>query len=82
MNKRNAPWMSALAMLLGITLHAGDIAGDWQATLKTGLQDLRVVLVIDKSADGKWNSTFGSIDQSPAGPPALLLTQSVCKAQI
>ena len=63
--KRNAIWIGALAMLFGTTLPAQDIAGDWQGTLKAGPQELRVVLAIDKSADGKWNGTFSSIDQSP-----------------
>jgi len=63
--KRNAIWIGALAMLFGTTLPAQDIAGEWQGTLKAGPQELRVVLAIDRSADGKWNATFGSIDQSP-----------------
>jgi non-heme chloroperoxidase len=63
--RRNAIWIGALAMLFGTTLPAQDIAGDWQGTLKAGPQELRVVLAIDKSADGKWNATFRSIDQSP-----------------
>src|SRR5580704_7262609 len=57
--------IGGVAMLLGPVLHAQDIAGDWQGTLKAGPQELRVVLAIDKSADGKWNATFSSIDQSP-----------------
>lgn len=61
----NSVWVSALAMLFGLTLPAQDIAGDWQGTLKVGSQELRLVLTIDKSPDGKWNATFGSIDQSP-----------------
>jgi pimeloyl-ACP methyl ester carboxylesterase len=52
-------------MLFATTLPAQDIAGDWQGTLKAGPQELRVVLAIDESADGKWNATFSSIDQSP-----------------
>lgn len=65
MMKRYAMWVGALAMLFGTTLSAQDIAGDWQGTLKAGSQELRVLLAIDKSADGKWNATFRSIDQSP-----------------
>ena len=63
--RRNAIWIGALAILFRTTLPAQDIAGDWQGTLKAGPQELRVVLTIDKSADGKWNGTFSSIDQSP-----------------
>jgi hypothetical protein len=63
--RRSAIWFGVLAMLFGATLSAQDIAGDWQGTLKAGPQELRVVLAIDKSADGKWNATFSSIDQNP-----------------
>jgi non-heme chloroperoxidase len=65
MMRRNAISVGTLAMLFGTTLFAQDIAGDWQGTLKAGPQELRLVLAIDKSADGKWNATFSSIDQSP-----------------
>ncbi len=54
-----------LAMMFAKTLPAQIIAGDWQGTLKAGSQEIRLVLAIDKSADGKWEGTFGSIDQSP-----------------
>ncbi len=65
MMRKNAIWVSALAMLFGTNLAAQDIAGDWQGTLKAGPQELRLVLTINKSADRKWNGTFSSIDQSP-----------------
>src|ERR1700724_2960966 len=61
----------------GTTLFAQDIAGEWQGTLKAGPQELRLVLAIDKSADGKWQATFRSIDQSPdwgAGTPVDSIT--------
>jgi hypothetical protein len=60
--KRSAIWIGALAMLFGTTLPAQNIAGDWQGTLKAGPQEIRLVLAIDKSADGKWYGTFSSID--------------------
>jgi hypothetical protein len=63
--KKSATWVGALAMLYGTTLPAQNIAGDWQGTLKVGTRELRLVLAIDKSADGKWVATFSSIDQSP-----------------
>ena len=63
--KSNAIWIGALATMFGTTLVAQNIAGDWQGTLKAGNQELRVVVAIDKSAEGNWNGTFGSIDQSP-----------------
>ena len=63
--KQSAIWVGAFAMLFGPTLPAQNIAGDWQGTLKAGPQEIRLVLAIDKSADGKWDGTFSSIDQSP-----------------
>lgn len=65
MKKATVILTGVLAMLLGTTLPAQNIAGDWQGTLQAGIQELRVVVTIGKSAEGKWNGTFGSIDQSP-----------------
>jgi non-heme chloroperoxidase len=62
---RLATCAGALAMLFGTTLPAQNLAGDWQGTLKAGTQELRLVLAVDKSGDGKWGATFGSIDQMP-----------------
>ena len=63
--KKSAIWGGTLAILLGTTLQAQNMAGDWQGTLKAGSQEIRLVLAINPSADGKWDGTFGSIDQSP-----------------
>jgi non-heme chloroperoxidase len=54
------------ALLLGGTLYAQDIAGDWQGTLKTGA-GLRVILHIAKGDNGGWNAMLYSIDQGPDG---------------
>lgn len=62
---KTATLVGALAMLFGTTLPAQNLAGEWQGTLKAGSQEIRVVLAIDKSADGKWVGTFTSPDQSP-----------------
>jgi hypothetical protein len=51
--KKSAIGAGALAMLFGATLPAQNLAGEWQGTLKAGPQEIRVVLAIDKSADGK-----------------------------
>ena len=64
--KRNTILVGALAMLFATApLPAQEIAGDWPGTLKVGPQELRLVISIDIAADGKWNATFSSIDQSP-----------------
>jgi non-heme chloroperoxidase len=60
-------WILAVAARLGAALHAQDIAGDWQGTLKTPAAQLRVVVHIDKSADGGWKATLFSIDQGTEG---------------
>lgn len=65
MRKKNAICAGALAILCGTTLAAQDITGDWQGSLKVGARELRVVMAIDKSGDGKWNGSFRSIDQGP-----------------
>ncbi len=62
-------WVTGLAMLLAGTLHAQDLAGNWQGTLQAG-NGLRVVLKLTKD-DGKYKGSIYSIDQ---GPGALTLT--------
>lgn len=63
----------AVPMLLGSTLHAQDIAGDWQGTLKIG-DGLRIILHIVKGDNGGWNGVMYSIDQSTDGIPVSSLT--------
>jgi len=53
--KRMLVGIVAFATLLGGALHAQDIAGDWQGTLKTGT-GLRVILHIAKGDNGSWNA--------------------------
>jgi len=52
--------------LSGSTLHAQDIAGDWQGNLKAGT-GLRLILHITKSDNGGWSAMLFSIDQGPEG---------------
>src|SRR5262249_33495712 len=59
-------------VLMTCKLHAQDIAGDWQGTIKLG-PGLRLILHIGKEDSGGWNATLYSPDQSPdwgAGIPA------------
>jgi len=53
----------ALAVLAGGTLHAQDLTGNWQGTLKAA-KDLRVVLVVSKE-DGRLQARLYSIDETP-----------------
>jgi non-heme chloroperoxidase len=64
--KRMMLWAIAFVALLGSTLYAQDITGDWQGTLKTGA-GLRIILHIVKGDNGGWNAMMYSIDQTPDG---------------
>ena len=57
-------WIAAPAMLFGCGLCAQDIAGDWQATLKTGPTELRMIVQIAKTDGVGFNpqaAAFGGI---------------------
>jgi pimeloyl-ACP methyl ester carboxylesterase len=55
----------ALAAFAASLIHAQDISGDWQGTLKSGSQEIRVILWVAKTDSGDWKATLLSIDQSP-----------------
>jgi pimeloyl-ACP methyl ester carboxylesterase len=62
----------ALTAFLTGNVYAQDLTGDWQGTLKAGI-DLRLIIRISKKADGGWQVMLSSIDQNPdwaAGIPA------------
>jgi dienelactone hydrolase len=50
-------------------LHAQNIVGDWQGTLKAGAAELRLVLHIVKNPDGSLKATVDSVDQAANGIP-------------
>jgi hypothetical protein len=60
--KKRMRWMTGAAMLFACALHAQDIAGNWQGTLQTGGNGLRIVMKIAKD-DGKLKAVSYSIDQ-------------------
>lgn len=63
------------AGLIGATpAFAQDVTGDWQGTLDTGMSQLRLVLHITKSADGKLAATLDSVDQGANGIPVAGVT--------
>jgi D-alanyl-D-alanine carboxypeptidase len=64
----------AVAALLGTILSAQDIAGIWQGTLKTGPQDLRVIVQISKGEKDGWKATAYSIDEGPDAIPVNSVT--------
>lgn len=63
--------IALLASTLGM---AQDLAGDWQGILKTGGQDLRIVLQLEHGENGGWKATSYSLDQAPDGVPATSVT--------
>ncbi len=69
--------LSWIGLLIAGSAMAQDIAGNWQGTLKTDSQELRVVLKIAKTDTGILNATLFSIDQIldwGSGAPADALT--------
>ena len=72
---RTTLWIGALATIGA--LYAQDIGGDWQGTLKAGPRELRLVVKIEKAANGGWSGLLFSIDQVPdrgVGIPANSVT--------
>ncbi|HEX2661658.1 MAG TPA: alpha/beta hydrolase [Candidatus Acidoferrum sp.] len=63
---KEIPWV-ALMMLLGSTLHAQDIVGDWQGRVGSG--GARIVVQIAKRDSGGWSGKFYSIDFGPDSTP-------------
>jgi non-heme chloroperoxidase len=61
-----------LAAISSATLHAQDISGDWQGTLKAG-QDLRIIVHIEKLDSGLTAKLY-SIDQGPDSIPVNSVT--------
>ena len=51
--RKKMPWI----MLLGTILHAQDIAGGWQGTLKAGAAEFRVILNLARGSDDGWKAT-------------------------
>jgi uncharacterized protein len=55
------------ALLLGSSLYAQDIAGDWKGTISTPTLQVRVALHISRTGNGGWSATMDSIDQGALG---------------
>ncbi len=68
----------AAVILATCAAQAQDIAGDWQGTLKAGGAELRLVLHVNKAANGSMGATLDSLDQGVNGIPvtAVSLKQS------
>src|SRR5215472_14488508 len=69
-------WVVPLVvMLLGSTLYAQDIVGQWQGTLAVG-KGFRIVLQIAKSDSGDWSGKLYSIDYGLTPVSSLVLQGS------
>ena len=71
--KRLTLWMVALAVLLGSALQAQNITGNWQGTLQTGPQKVRIVFKIALEND-KLTATLNTADR-PSPPLAATVTR-------
>lgn len=65
--------VAASLLSIAVSLRAQEIAGTWQGTLDTGTK-LRVIVQIEKAADGTLKATAYSIDQSPNPTPVTTIS--------
>src|SRR5262244_1895613 len=78
--------LSGLFLFLYITFvaHAQTVEGDWQAVMKDGRGELRVVLHLKKDETGALRGTIDSPDQRVSGTPisSVSLKDSVLKFEV
>lgn len=58
-----------LCLLSAIAVRAQDVAGDWEATIKAGGVELRLIVHIKKDDKGGLQATLDSVDQGAMGLP-------------
>lgn len=63
-----------LGALLGSSLYAQDIVGDWKGTISTKDLQVRLALHVTKTGSGGLNATLDSLDQGALGLAASLVT--------
>jgi len=63
-----------LGALLGSSLYAQDIVGDWKGTISTPDLQVRLALHITKAGNGGLNATLDSLDQAALGLAASSVT--------
>ncbi len=66
--------MLLLGALLGSSLYAQDIVGDWKGTISTPDLQIRLALHVTKTAKGGLNATLDSVDQGALGLAASSVT--------
>src|SRR5262245_3154103 len=70
--------LAVVGLLLGTSVCAQDLAGDWQGTLQAGNPLLRLIVKLRHADDGGWTGTLYSIDQGTdrgLGQPLVSITQ-------
>ena len=60
---KSTMWVTILLVFVTGTLHAQDITGDWQGTLKAS--EMRMILRISKQLDGSLEARIVRVDQNP-----------------
>lgn len=60
---------SVVAVLVGSAVYAQELAGQWQGTIKSGSQDLRVIVRLSKTDAGGWTGAVYRIDEFAIGFP-------------
>ena len=69
----------AMLVLMAPAARAQEISGDWQGTLGSGKDSLRLVLQVDRAEGGVegggWKAKVFSIDQGEDGMPVTTITQ-------
>ncbi|MCU1248594.1 MAG: alpha/beta hydrolase [Edaphobacter sp.] len=78
MNRNNvrAVWPAAILFFALHLLHGQDITGNWQGTLNTDKEKLRVILQVEKGEGASLKGTLYSIDQTPDGMPVTAFSLS------
>src|SRR6266550_2895531 len=75
-NKARALWPAAILFFALPLLHAQDLTGNWQGTLNTDKEKLRVILQVEKSEGASLKGTLYSIDKTPNGMPVTAMSFS------
>ena len=55
-------WIALVSLFFATVLHAQDISGTWQGTLRAE-KDMRIVLQVERGGNGGWKAKFYNIDQ-------------------
>jgi pimeloyl-ACP methyl ester carboxylesterase len=68
--------MALLFVFVALPMRAQDVSGDWQGSVGTGKERLRLILNVEKDADEGWRAKVYSIDQGPDSIPVTSFWQN------